>query len=126
MTTMTFTDFVPGKTIGHDRFTVDAPWLAGWATAVPGAAPAPGAMAMALAMRSYLSILCDRTPGNIHAHQTLSLRRPVVAGDTVVSTLACEHVELRNGRRRVVLALTAADAAGAALYQAQMTILWAR
>lgn len=126
MPTMTFADFVPGTVLGNDRFTVDAWWLAQWAIAVPGAAPSPGAIAMALAMRSYLSILRDRTPGNIHARQQLSVRRAVVAGDTVISRLACESAELRNERRRVVLRVDAGDANGSTLFEARMTILWAR
>lgn len=126
MPTMTFADFVPGTVLGNDRFTVDAWWLAQWAIAVPGAAPSPGAIAMALAMRSYLSILRDRTPGNIHARQQLSVRRAVTAGDTVMSTLTCESTELRNERRRVVLAVTACDVDGDAFFEARMTILWAR
>ena len=126
MPTMTFGDFVPGKVLGDDRFTVDARWLAQWAIAVPGAAPSPGAIAMALAMRSYLSILRDRTPGNIHARQRLSVRRAVAVGDTVMSTLICESAELRGDRRRVVLAVTACDADGNAFFEARMTILWAR
>ncbi len=126
MPTMTFADFVPGAVLGSDRFTVDTWWLAQWAIAVPGTAPSPGAVAMALAMRSYLSILRDRTPGNIHARQHLSVRRAVAAGDTVLSTLACEAAELRNERRRVVLAVVARDAHADALFEARMTILWAR
>ncbi len=119
-----FEDFVPGKVLGVHRETLGEDWFGQWRGVLGAVQPAVGALAMAVAMRAYLSILPERPGGNIHARQRLRLLGRIAPGDTVESTLQCQGRELKNERRRVVL-LVRATRAGAPLFEAEMTIYWA-
>lgn len=119
-----FDDFVPGEVLGVHRERLDDAWFHQWhRTFGPDAAPA-GGLAMAFAMRAYLTILPERPGGNIHARQRLRTHGRMAPGETVEATLACVGRELRNDRRRVMLALNATRAS-APLFEAEMTIFWA-
>jgi hypothetical protein len=119
-----FEDFVPGKVLGVHRETLGAEWFAQWREVIGAAQPTAGGLAMAFAMRAYLTILPERPGGNIHARQRLRLHGRIAPGDTVEATLRCTARELKNERRRVVLQVKAARA-GNPLFDAEMTIYWA-
>jgi hypothetical protein len=119
-----FDDFAPGKVLGVHRETLDDAWFHQWHRTFGAGEPPAGGIAMAFAMRAYLTILPERPGGNIHARQRLRTHGRMAPGDTVEATLACTARELRNDRRRVVLALNATRA-GRALFEAEMTIFWA-
>jgi acyl dehydratase len=119
-----FDDFIPGNVLGVHRETLDGEWFGQWREVLGASPPTPGGLAMAFAMRSYLTILPERPGGNIHARQRLRLHGRIAPGDTIEATLACTGRELKNGRRRVALKVQATRE-GAPLFEAEMTIYWA-
>jgi hypothetical protein len=127
MPMMLFEDFAADTVLGRHVETIDDALYEQWRAVFPGRAdnPSPGGFAMAFAMRTYLTILPERPPGNIHARQRLTLHRAAVRGDSVDASLRCVGREVRGDRRKVMLAVDA-RAGGQPWFAAEMTILWAR
>jgi acyl dehydratase len=125
---MLFDDFDAGAVLGRHVEPVDDALLGQWRAVFHGhqGTPSPGGLAMAFAMRAYLTVLPKRPPGNIHARQRLKLHGPVKPGERIEATLRCVGKELRNDRRRLTLAVSAQTSDGSPWFDAEMTILWAR
>lgn len=127
MPMMLFEDFAADTLLGHHVETADDALFEQWHAVFPDRTgnPSPGGLAMAFAMRAYLTILPERPPGNIHARQRLTLHKAVARGESIEASLRCVGREMRGDRRKVVLAVDA-QAGTQPWFAAEMTILWAR
>ena len=126
-----FDDFVPGSLMGQHEEVFDASLCQAWRAifSLPDSAePHPGelsSLALALAMRAYLSVVSPRPPGNVHARQQFQMHAMPHIGETITTRVVCAHKEIRRERRYVNIQVQAAGQGQRALYAGEMSLIWA-
>lgn len=126
-----FDDFQPGTLMGQHEEVFDAALCQAWRNifGLPDSAqPHPGEMpslALALAMRAYLSVVSPRPPGNVHARQQFQMHALPEVGEVMRTTVRCAHKEIRRERRYVDIQVQATGRDARALYSGEMSLIWA-
>ncbi len=126
---ITFDDFTPGGVVGTTPLTVDEDIVSTWQDFVGeplDPAALPPSLTMALVMRSYMMIMPERTPGNVHAQQKLKIERPLRAGETVQASLICTDKQVRKERNWVYLETRFEDQAGQPICVGEIWMVWAK
>jgi hypothetical protein len=126
---MTFSDFIPGATIGSSTFAFDDAAAAAWtglfsddSVSLP---EMPSAMIAMVVMRAFMSVFPARPPGNVHAAQKFQISRLPALGERLLTSIKCRDKEVKNNRKWVTLDSETLDAAGTVLFRGQMTTIWA-
>lgn len=123
-----FDDFVPGALMGERDEVYDAAQAARWQAlfCAQGSDDAEAAsMAVANMMRGYLNLVTPRPPGNMHARQRLQMRNLPEPGETIRIAVRCLSKELRRERKYVELQVSGTGQQGRALFDAQLSLIWA-
>ena len=123
-----FDDFVPGALMGERDENYDAAQAARWQAlfGAQGSDEAEAAsMAMINMMRGYLNLVTPRPPGNMHARQRLQMRNLPQPGETIRVAVRCLGKEVRRERKYVELQVTGSGTEGRALFDAQLSLIWA-
>ncbi len=126
-----FDDFVPGSLMGQHEEVFDVSLCQAWRAifSLPdNAEPHPGelsSLALALAMRAYLSVVAPRPPGNVHARQQFQMHAMPHIGETITTRVVCAHKEIRRERRYVNIQVQASGHGQRALYAGEMSLIWA-
>ena len=127
--TLTFDRFQVGTSFDSWTETPSEQMLASWEKLYGDAATAsgelPSGIATVLMMRAYMHRVGPRPPGNIHARQQMSMKRPICKGDTITTVLSCVSKEMRKERRYVTLEATAHNQRGEPCFSGVMTLIWA-
>jgi hypothetical protein len=90
--------------------------------------PYPGelsSLALAMAMRAYLTVVSPRPPGNVHARQQFQMHSLPDIGETVTTQVVCVGKEIRRERRYVDLQVQASGRAARPLFTGEMRLIWA-
>ena len=123
-----FDDFVPGALMGERDEVYDAAQAARW-QALFCAQGSDGAEAASMAvvnmMRGYLNLVTPRPPGNMHARQRLQMRNLPEPGETIRIAVRCLSKEVRRERKYVELQVSGTGLQGRALFDAQLSLIWA-
>jgi acyl dehydratase len=126
---MTFSDFIPGATIGSSNFAFDDAAAAAWTGLFPddaaGLPAMPSAMIAMVVMRAFMSVLPARPPGNVHAAQKFQICRLPSLGEGLLTSITCLGKEIKNNRKWVTLDSETLDTAGTVMFRGQMTTIWA-
>lgn len=126
-----FHDFQPVQALGEHQEVFDqalaASWrsLFGWA---PGRSPHPGelpSLALALAMRAYLSVVSPRPPGNVHVRQQFQMLAMPEVNETIVTSVTCVHKEYRRERCYVDIQVEGRGRDARPLFVGEMSLIWA-
>ena len=126
-----FDDFVPGALMGERDEVYDATQAARWQAlfGTQGSQDSDGAEAASMAvinmMRGYLNLVMPRPPGNMHARQRLQMCSLPEPGETIRVAVRCIAKEVRRERKYVELQVTGNGVQGRALFDAQLTLIWA-
>jgi hypothetical protein len=124
-----YDDMTPGLELGSFSIAFDEDLLRTWCAMFPadeGQAPRmPAGMAVMVMMRSYMEVLSDRPPGNIHAGQRFKIIERPLLGDVLTTTFMCAGRETRRERRWLWLESLTASARGVAA-EGRMSMVWAR
>ena len=130
-----FEDFVPGALMGERVEHYDAEQASRWlaifgdqpedGTGGAGGAAQGASMAVISMMRGYLNLVTPRPPGNVHARQQLQMRAVPQPGEAIRIEVRCAGKELRRERRYVELAVQGSGEQGRALFDAQLSLIWA-
>ena len=124
-----FEDFVPGALMGERDEIYDATQAARWqslfGTDADDCAAEAASMAVISMMRGYLNLVTPRPPGNMHARQQLQMRDLPRAGEAVRIAVRCLSKEVRRERKYVELQVMGSGSEGRALFDAQLTLIWA-
>ncbi len=123
-----FDDFVPGALMGERDEVYDAQQAARWQAlfSSQGSDAAEAAsMAVVNMMRGYLNLVTPRPPGNMHARQRLHMRNLPEPGETIRIAVRCLSKEVRRERKYVELQVSGAGQQGRALFDAQLSLIWA-
>ena len=126
-----FDDFQPGAVMGQHVDVLDDSLHQAWRDIFglpPGAQPHPGALpslALAWAMRAYLSVVTPRPPGNVHARQQFQMHALPEVGETIATTVTCVRKEIRRERRYVDIQVAATGRAQRPLFSGEMSLIWA-
>lgn len=127
-TPILFDDFVPGALIGERDEIYDEDQAARWQSLF-GADPNPDAegasMAVISMMRGYLELVTPRPPGNMHARQRMQMRALPQHGETIHVAVRCVSKEMRRERRHLELEVRGTGADARALFDAQLSLIWA-
>ena len=123
-----FDDFVPGALMGERDEVYDAMQAARWQSLFGGSVGS-GAEAASMAvinmMRGYLNLVTPRPPGNMHARQRLQMRHQPQPGEAMHIAVRCLSKEVRRERKYVELQVTGSGIDGRALFEAQLSLIWA-
>jgi hypothetical protein len=126
---MTFSDFVPGATIGSSNFAFDDAAAAAWTGLFPDDAASlpkmPSAMIAMVIMRAFMNVFPARPPGNVHAAQQFKISRLPALGERLSTSIKCLRKEFKHNRKWVTLGSETLDAAETVLFRGQMTTIWA-
>ena len=126
-----FDDFVPGALMGERDEVYDATQAARWQAlfGTQGSQDSVDAEAASMAvinmMRGYLNLVTPRPPGNMHARQRLQMRNLPEPGETIRVAVRCIAKEVRRERKYMELQVTGNGTQGRALFDAQLTLIWA-
>ena len=128
-TPILFADFVPGTLMGERVEIYDAEQAKRWQSIFgcdDGGTAAEGASMVVISMmRGYLSLVTPRPPGNVHARQALRMRGIPKAGEPIRIEVRCTGKELRRERHYVDLDVQGTGEQGRALFDAQLSLIWA-
>lgn len=85
----------------------------------------PEGMMQALAMRAFLNLVTPRPPGNIHLGQTMRLHAVANLDDLISVSVVCAGKQIRKERKIVQLAVSGRTDRGKAVFDGEMTLIWA-
>lgn len=128
---MLFDDFQPGQALGDHQEVFDQSLAASWRSLfglAPGRSPHPGelpSLAVALAMRAYLSVVSPRPPGNVHARQQFQMLAMPEVDETIVTSVICVGKEYRRERRYVDIQVEGRGRDARPLFVGEMSLIWA-
>lgn len=123
-----FEDFVPGALMGEREEVYDAAQAMRWQSLFGGAgagAAEAASMAVISMMRGYLNLVTPRPPGNVHTRQQLKMRGLPQPGESIRVAVRCLGKEVRRERNYLDLEVRGCGAQERALFDAQLTLIWA-
>ncbi len=126
--TILFEDFVPGALMGEREEVYDAAQAARWQSLFGGSgddAAEAASMAVISMIRGYLNLVTPRPPGNVHARQQLRMRGLPQPGESIRVAVRCLGKEVRRERNYLELEVSGSGAQRRALFDAQLTLIWA-
>jgi len=126
---MTFDRFTPGSVLGSREFDFSEAALAEWTALFPDDAACrplmPRAMVAMVIMRTFVSVLEDRPPGNVHAGQKFRIDRLPRLDERLTTELSCMSKEFKKDRRWISFGFDTRDAERRPLFFGEMTTIWA-
>ena len=126
-----FDHFQANTLMGQHVEVFEASHLRTWRTVFglpESVVPYPGelsSMALAMAMRAYLTVVSPRPPGNVHARQQFQMQGLPEIGETITTQVVCLGKEIRRERRYVDLQVHASGRASRPLFMGEMRLIWA-
>lgn len=128
---VTFAELTPGRAFGEASFTCSEELLAKWRAIYPelrgpGPGLVPPGLSAVIYMDAYTRLVSPRPEGNVHATQRFRWHRLARVGETLRTTVSVGGTEVRDGRQRATFRSRTVDAAGGAVLDGQMVVIWAR
>jgi hypothetical protein len=123
-----FDGFAVGEVLGEHSLLLGENEMTEWEwlfpNSVSGGIVPPGFVAV-VTMRSFLSVVTPRPPGNVHGSQRFELHRLPTVGEMLATRVTCAAKEVRRERKWVDFTTQTLGDRGQLCFEGRMSIAWA-
>jgi acyl dehydratase len=123
-----FDGFVVGELLGEHSLLLGENEMTEWEWLFPGTVlggTAPPGFVAVVTMRSFLSIVTPRPPGNVHGSQRFDLHRLPKVGEMLATRITCVGKEIKHERKWVDFSTETVGQGGELCFEGRMSIAWA-